>query len=83
MMVALNKTKQDLKRLAIRDDAEFEFISGSFARGSQTRDPDLDVIFAEDTSKLYPSSLDEYFLPVSGLTPTGVDVLVYSPEGFK
>lgn len=82
-MACIKKIKETVKRLAVKNNAEFAFIFGSFARGSQTKDSDLDVIFIEDTVKPYLSRLDKYFLPLSELMGSSVDVFVYTPEEFK
>ena len=58
-------------------------IFGSYARGTNTRHSDLDVIFVEDTRKPFLKRLDPYFNPLSKLMKGGVDVLVYTPQEFK
>ena len=47
--------------LAANNDAVFALLFGSYARGTETEHLDLDVIFIEETNKLFLSKLDPYF----------------------
>ena len=69
--------------MAIKNNADLAVIFGSFARGTNTRHSDLDVIFVEQTDKPFLSRLDSYFNTLSDLMKDSVDIFVYTPDEFK
>ena len=83
MDIKLNKIKQVIYDLAIKNKAVFALLFGSYARGTETEHSDLDVIFVQKTDKPFLKRLDPYFSPLSDLTKGGVDVFVYTPDEFK
>ncbi|MBN2072733.1 MAG: nucleotidyltransferase domain-containing protein [Actinobacteria bacterium] len=78
----INKIKKTVRALAIKNNADLALIFGSYARGTNTRHSDLDVIFVERTKKPFLKRLDPYFDPLSEMMKSGVDVFVYTPHEF-
>jgi len=83
MKYEINKIKKAIRGLAIKNNADLAFIFGSYARGTNTRHSDLDVIFVEKTDKPFLQRLGPYFDPLSEVMKGGVDVFVYTPHEFK
>lgn len=83
MKYEINKIKKAIRSLAIKNNAELALIFGSYARGTNTRHSDLDVIFVEETEKPFLKRLDPYFNPLSEMMRGGVDVFVYTPHEFE
>ncbi|MBU2563259.1 MAG: nucleotidyltransferase domain-containing protein [Actinomycetia bacterium] len=79
----LEKIKQTIYDLSVKNKAIFALLFGSYARGTATEHSDLDIIFVEETNKPFLSRLDPYFSPLSDLMNGGVDVFVYTPDEFK
>jgi len=79
----LEKIKQTIYDLSVKNNAIFALLFGSYARGTATEHSDLDIIFVEETNKPFLSRLDPYFSPLSDLMNGGVDVFVYTPDEFK
>ena len=79
----LEKIKQTIYDLSVKNKAIFALLFGSYARGTATEHSDLDTIFVEETNKPFLSRLDPYFSPLSDLMNGGVDVFVYTPDEFK
>jgi predicted nucleotidyltransferase len=56
---------------------------GSWARGTQTRHSDIDLLIVTDTQKRWLGR-DQDFAEIYGLFPgQGVDLLIYTPEELK
>lgn len=68
--------------MARKNRAELAILFGSYARGTATRDSDVDLIFVEDTHDRFLTRLDRYFDPLSERLRTGLEVLVYTPAEF-
>ena len=82
MKIDINKIKQTIYELAVKNKAIFALLFGSYARGTQTNNSDLDVIFVEETSKPFLKRLDPYFSPLADLMNNSVDIFVYTPDEF-
>jgi len=78
----LNKIRKTIYDLAVKNNAVFALLFGSYARGTDTAHSDLDVIFVEETDKPFLKRLDSYFSPLSDLMNNSVDVFVYTPDEF-
>ncbi|MBM3710420.1 MAG: nucleotidyltransferase domain-containing protein [Actinobacteria bacterium] len=78
----LNKIKKAIYDLAVKNNAAFALLFGSYARGTNTAHSDLDVIFVEETDKPFLKRMDSYFSPLSDLMNSSIDVFVYTPDEF-
>ena len=83
MKYKINEIKKTVRGLAVKNNADLAFIFGSYARGTNTRHSDLDVVFVEKTKKPFLKRLDPYFNPLSDMMKGGVDVFVYTPGEFE
>lgn len=74
-----------VREVAKKNHAKFALLFGSYARGTPTRDSDIDVIFVEKTStdERYLKRLDRYFDPLSEKLKMGIELFVYSPAEFE
>ena len=55
-------------------------VFGSYARGTETRHSDLDVLVVEDTSRRFIDRIGRYFDPLTERLEMAIEVLVYTPE---
>lgn len=83
MKYKISRIKNAVRGLAIKNNADLAVIFGSYARGTNTRNSDLDVFFVENTKKPFLKRLDTYFNPLSEMMKSGVDVFVYTPREFE
>jgi uncharacterized protein len=66
--------------VAARSDALEVRVFGSWARGTQTRRSDLDVLVIEETDEPFLRRMDRYLMPLYRASGgPAVEVLVYSP----
>lgn len=83
MEYKINRIREAIRGLAIKNNADLAIIFGSYARGTNTRHSDLDVFFVENTKKPFLKRLDPYFDPLSDMMKSGVDVFVYPSREFE
>ena len=75
--------KDQITRIAIKNNAEFALVFGSFARNTHTKGSDIDIIFIENTSLPFLQRLGRYFDDLSDSLKMGIDVFVYTPAEYE
>jgi predicted nucleotidyltransferase len=53
---------------------------GSYARGTQDRRSDIDVLIVDDRGGPYLDRIDRYFKPLSRVLDRPIEILVYTSE---
>jgi len=75
--------REAVGQVARANGALLAVLFGSYARGTQTRHSDVDVIFVEDTSRRFLDRLDKYMAALWDLLHVPPEVFVYTPEEFE
>ncbi len=78
----MNEIKAAVSEVVAQNSPRLALLFGSYARGTETRNSDVDLIFVAETRKPYLDRLDDYFIPLSKKLKTGVEVFVYTPDEF-
>jgi predicted nucleotidyltransferase len=74
---------QCIREVAIQLGAQKAILFGSFARGTETKRSDIDVVFVEDTEDEFLDRIGRYLGLLRNretLKVFDIDVLVYTPE---
>jgi len=81
--MSIKNISNRLKPLFKDKDVEKAILFGSYARGSQTRKSDLDLVIILETDKRFFDRYDD-FNEIHELFKEGcVDLLIYTPKEFK
>lgn len=82
-MIISPSINQGIQKVAEQCGAEKAILFGSHARGTQSRQSDLDVIFIEQSAERFLDRLGKYMDGIWEELHMPSDVLVYTPEEFE
>ena len=74
------KIQKEVAEVAQQYGAMKAVVFGSYARGTATRESDLDVLIIEDTTAPFLKRIDRYFDALTARLDISVEVLVYTPS---
>ena len=81
--MSIEKISNRLKPLFIDNDVEKAILFGSYARGSQTRKSDLDLVIILETDKRFFDRYNDFNEIHKLIKDCIVDFLIYTPKEFK
>jgi len=82
-VIDLGTIKTAAMEVAKTNGARFALLFGSFARGTETKHSDVDLIFVEETSDRYLDRIDRYLKPLTERLDPAVEIFVYTPSEFE
>jgi predicted nucleotidyltransferase len=81
-MKTLTDVKNAIHTIAEVNGAQKAILFGSYARGSETKNSDIDIVFVEETAEPFLKRMDKYLYPLIDTLAESVEVLVYTPDEF-
>jgi predicted nucleotidyltransferase len=82
-MKKLADVKNAIQAIAESNGARKAILFGSYARGSATRNSDIDIVFVEETAEPFLKRMDKYLYPLIDILTESVEVMVYTPDEFS
>ncbi len=82
-MLTIETIKAAVSEVVEKNNPRLALLFGSYARGTETGNSDVDLIFVAETDKSYLDRLDDYFIPLTKKLKSGIEVFVYTPDEFE